>query len=175
MLTETTTQTVEKSSGEDDLFVTSTNTNDPIVWNDGRNINSNNATVASKINKDSTHGSDTFSNVTDPSDWTDDIDNYESDNCVHQLQLGIGSCFEKHKSQITTLIAILCLAGYTVYLAFAIKFDFELAKSLIVITGIVLFCIIYSFIRDYFGGFIYEKIWTPLTTPIQKRWHILQW
>ena len=176
MITPTTTEVIEASQNSEGAFEKTSN--GTYMWRDEQNTNVNNATLGKKLDKETINGTNRNSQnslETSSTDFSDFSDDYESNNCVHKFQLSIASGITNHKSFLSTLVAVLCLAGYTVYLVFAIKFDFELAKALIVITAIVVFCIVYCFIRDHFGTAIYEKCMLPIITPIDKHWDIIKW
>ena len=100
---------------------------------------------------------------------------HNSTNLVYRIQTKtIYSC-KNYSSVIWKVLTFLCLAGYTVYFGFAISNDVDKAKALIIITMVVLLLLVYVFVRDHFGDAIYDKCWGPLTEPVSKHWHIIQW
>lgn len=96
-------------------------------------------------------------------------------NFVYVTQRNFVHCCRTYSSFIWKIVVFLCLVGYTVYFAFAISYNVQLAKSLIIITCVVILLIIYTFIRDKFGEQIYKNCWSPLTKPIANHWGTLQW
>ena len=100
---------------------------------------------------------------------------YTSENCVHHFQTRVIDFVKEYSSYISKLFIFFSLVGYTIYLGFAINYSVEMARALIVITAIVLFCLIYVFIRDTFGDTIYNKCYVPVFSPLEKNWNTIQW
>ena len=100
----------------------------------------------------------------------------DEDNCVHKLQVNTSSFFRTYAAYISKLVLVACLIAYTIYFGFAVNYNVEAAKALIVITGIVLFCLVYRFIRDHYGDTIYNQFLGPyIVKPMEKHWPSLQW
>ena len=100
---------------------------------------------------------------------------HNSTNLVYRIQTKLVYYCKTYTSVILKIIAFLCFAGYTVYFGFAISKDVDRAKALIIITMVVLFLMVYVFIRDHFGDTIYSNCWVPLTAPVSKYWDVIQW
>ena len=159
-----------------------TNNNNDINSKEASNINGKVKPVASgsapdkeksKSRKPISNG-DTDS-IGTSSSLTSSSESYSSKNCVHQFQNQVTGFVNEYSSYISKLLIFISLAGYTVYLGFAINYSVEMARALIVITAIVLFCLVYIFIRDNFGDTIYSKCYVPVFSPIENNWNTIQW
>ena len=128
------------------------------------------------VTKDGYHNDVTTDDASSSQDtmWSEDS-SYNSDNCVHRLQMWLSSFTTKHSTSLRNLVLFAMLVAYLIYFGFAIAYDAKLADSLIVITLIVLAIIIYTIIRDQYGEAIYTNCMQPCWQPIAKRWHIIQW
>ena len=80
-----------------------------------------------------------------------------------------------HSDAIRRTVIFLCLLSYLIYLAFAIRHSLELAKPLIIITLVVFVIIIYVFVRDNLGSYLYMTLCMPTSQWIDKHWHWLKW
>ena len=99
----------------------------------------------------------------------------DSNNCVYAIQNATKTCTTNHRKAIINGVLFVMFIGYSIYFGFAIAYDAQLAQSLIIMTAIVVFCIFYSLISKYFGDTIYNNVIEPCITPIEKRWHVIQW
>ena len=94
---------------------------------------------------------------------------------VIRMQNSILNILQKHKRLIK--ISSICgtITLYFIYFGFAIAHDFEKAIPLVAITSLVLFCIIYVFIRDTYGENINKLIFIPVGLVLEKNWNIIKW
>ena len=92
-----------------------------------------------------------------------------------RIQSSTTSAIHQYSSMITKIVIAVCLIGYTIYLGFAINYSLEDSRILIYLTALVVFCIIYVFIRDTFGDTINKYFLDPVSDWVTERWHILQW
>lgn len=98
-----------------------------------------------------------------------------NDNCVHKLQMSTVDTCKKYSAYISKCVMFVCLLAYTVYFGFAVSYSVEMARALIVITGIVLLCIVYVFVRDHYGQHIYMYCMEPVLNWLDTNWHVLKW
>ena len=103
------------------------------------------------------------------------IDGDSSPTCVTQCQNTTMDACRKYSSQIVKVVLALCLIGYTVYFAFAIKYSVEGSKMLIYLTCLTVFCILYVIVRDTFGATISRVVIDPISGWIDKHWSTLKW
>lgn len=73
------------------------------------------------------------------------------------------------------VIAVLCLIGYTIYLGFAINHSVSMATAFIVVTCLVIFFLIWGFIRDNYGDEINRVVLEPLSDAWDRNFHIIKW
>ncbi|ESN95918.1 hypothetical protein HELRODRAFT_178835 [Helobdella robusta] len=99
----------------------------------------------------------------------------DSGNWVHSLQKSCSNFFHKYKRETIWLVGILCIILYFIYFTFAIIYDFQLAIALIACTGVVLFCIGYSFVDSLFGDKLDKMFCSPIDRAISNNWHIIKW
>ena len=83
------------------------------------------------------------------------------------------ACCQKHIHYLQPTLIILLIAGYFVYLGFAINYNFEYAKALVVITPLVIAMLIYVWIRDNHGDKIQRAVCNPLERWITRNEHWL--
>lgn len=93
---------------------------------------------------------------------------------VLEIRAELNDIWRKNTKTIIRIILFFVLLGYSVYLGFAIKHSLKGAKPLIIITGIVMFFIIYNSIRDNFGDRIYEKCLKHPVELIEVNWNWLK-
>ena len=118
--------------------------------------------------------------VMDKLSMESDPPSYESEDPEHMTNLkrchvGCGKCCRKNSTNIARIILGILFVGYTVYLAFSIRYHLEHAKALVVITGLCVFFIIYAFIRNHFGRIIYFRFGRHVVRGVTRNWHCLRW
>ena len=96
-------------------------------------------------------------------------------NFVHSVQVSVSSFVAKHQDSINRVTSWLFLIGYFIFLGFAIAYDASAARTLVIITIIVVALVLYVKIRDNFGDVIYSRCLQPCWKPVADRWHVLKW
>ena len=109
-------------------------------------------------------------------DVTDSNSSLDEDyNFVHRVQMFVSTFVTKHHDRIKRVTSVLFLVGYFVFLGFALAYDASAARTLAIITIIVVTLVAYVKIRDNFGDAIYSKCMKPCWQPFADRWHAIQW
>lgn len=93
---------------------------------------------------------------------------------LFRLRFFLCSC-KLHKTAIVRAVLFCLFCAYWIYFGFAVAYDLELAVSLIVMTGIVIFCIIYVYIRNHFGEKIYNSCCLPIGVVWDRTWPTTKW
>lgn len=96
-------------------------------------------------------------------------------NFVHNFQKSFSAFCSDHSKALFRVFYAVGLSVFIVYFAYAIYYDAELAKTLIILTSVVVALVGYVFIRDVFGDSIYEHAVRPWLDPINKHWATIQW
>ncbi|KAJ8031961.1 Sodium/nucleoside cotransporter 2 [Holothuria leucospilota] len=78
----------------------------------------------------------------------------------------------KNREAIVNSIWAVMLLGYIGCLSYACYLSLNGAAIMLSITGIVLFCYIYAFVRDHFGDVIREKCCSPATDLLSALWNV---
>lgn len=87
----------------------------------------------------------------------------------------ISEYLKKHEKIIWNGIYLMLILGYLAYLIYACFYDIDEALVLLIITGIIVFCVLYMVLKDNFGDGVFNSCCLPLTTKVQKNWSSLQW
>lgn len=109
-----------------------------------------------------------------------DPPSYESEDPVQvrgikKCHVGCGRCCRRQSTLIVRIILAILFTAFTVYMAFAMRHNLEYAKALVVITGMVVFFIVYGFIRDHFGHIIYDGCFRHVEMGLRNHWHCMRW
>lgn len=103
------------------------------------------------------------------------VDDEQEESCVLSMRSQAEQAFVNHTKILKYILLSVLFIAYTVYLAFAIRHHLENSKALVVITGLVVLAIIYTFVRNHFGQIIFAAVCHPADKWITKQWHIIQW
>ncbi|ELU12189.1 hypothetical protein CAPTEDRAFT_123339 [Capitella teleta] len=118
-------------------------------------------------------------NVSDPPSYSSEFRVYPeeilSKHPVKRLHQKAGSCVSSHPKAIGRMVLMLMFVGYTIYFVFAVRYNAESARALIVLTALFVFCVVYCFIRDHFGNTIYKYCIGPVERALRKNWSWLRW
>ncbi|XP_029193531.2 solute carrier family 28 member 3-like isoform X1 [Acropora muricata] len=81
--------------------------------------------------------------------------------------------WQDYSFQIVVVIISFVLLIYTVA-AIAVS-GFHQITGLFAVSMVFCFCVMYMFVRDYFGGAIYKQCCTPVISILRKNWRYLRW
>lgn len=82
---------------------------------------------------------------------------------------------KENGNTIKYVIYAILLLGYIAYLAYACYRDLEAATVMLSLTGVILFLLIYAFIRDHFGETIWENCGSQTMQILYKIWGYGKW
>ncbi len=94
---------------------------------------------------------------------------------VSKFQTASLNLVSAYSSSLVNAILFVLFVGFTVYLVFAIKNSVDQAQALIILTGIAVFCVGYTWVKHQWGDVIYRKVLRPIESFFQKYWSTLQW
>ena len=94
---------------------------------------------------------------------------------VSLLQKCTSNIYKKHASKIKKTCLALFIVGFLTYLGFAIHHNLAGATGLIVVTGAVVVCLVYRFIRDKYGRQIANHSYVPIRNYINTKWKYFKW
>ncbi|CAH1781923.1 unnamed protein product [Owenia fusiformis] len=73
------------------------------------------------------------------------------------------------------LFVAVLIVGWLIYLGFATAYSVQMALPLIIITGLVILCVIYYFVKKYHGERIWKCCLTSFGTACSKASRVLKW
>ena len=106
----------------------------------------------------------------DPPSYTSG-DEYKTTNSTHPLKRchgAMSSCCGSHSRLIGRIMLGVLFITFTVYLAFAVRYNVEWSKALIVLSAITVFFLVYNYIRDHYGDTVYKCVLSPVFTPLSN-------
>lgn len=95
-------------------------------------------------------------------------------NALNFMEDGVRDFVKEQETHILIGAGVVCLIGYLIYFAFAVSLDAERATDLIYVTAFGFFCIIYWFLKKFFGETI-SKCFAPISNFFATRKNILSW
>jgi len=98
-----------------------------------------------------------------------------SPNPLFKLRYGLQSKIETHKLAIQRTLLGTLIATYVVFLGFAIETSLDTAKVLLIITGLVILLLLYTYISNHWGTKIETLYIQPGTHFLKKHWKTLKW
>ena len=107
----------------------------------------------------------------------DDISNEDAPrSCVRKFQVYSARFCRENSTIIVRLVLLALLVLYAVYFAFALRTKIDgPAHALIACTCTVVFLIVYAFIRDHFGGYIWQNCLGPVCKFLSDVWPYTRW
>jgi hypothetical protein len=124
-------------------------------------------------------GANQFTNPPEYSIYTDPLlkENADSDKTafVGFLQKRTIGTFNQNKNLIWKVFTGLILAGYTLYIGFAIAYSPYGAIAPLVFTGLALLVWVYYAIKKQWGKQIYRRILRPINRWWNGHWDVLRW
>ena len=94
---------------------------------------------------------------------------------VEQIRHTIISFIEKYGKYLKIGVYCLLVLAYLVYFGYAIHYSLDKALILIVVNSIIVFCLIYKFIRDKFGHRINRVVCPPIQRVFWSKWKYTRW
>ena len=94
---------------------------------------------------------------------------------LKKCQEGVKSLSSRHSILMGTLIILIFVIGYSVYLGFVFTRTTSGWTALIVLTCIVVFLCIYEKLKEKIGSKVQHTVILPLSTAIDKIWRSIQW
>lgn len=89
-----------------------------------------------------------------------------------------GSCklvYSQNKSLTKSLIVGVLASLYVAYVVAACVRNFDKSVDLFAITMFALFCVVYWFVKKFFGKWINRVIFKPIVEFIRGRWLFFKW
>ncbi len=85
------------------------------------------------------------------------------------------SCYVAYFTYIAKFLLLLAFLVYTIYFICALVYSVEGAKTLIILTSIVVVFFVYYRIKYNYGGSIYKHIFKPAKRLHKRTWPCLKW
>ena len=101
----------------------------------------------------------------------------EDEGCIRRLQITLGDFWEKYGEFIVWSVYALFIAGYAVFFAYALTYEFgsESSVRLLWMTLLVAFILLVWLLRDYYGYEIYWNCLRPMADFFDRHYLVSKW